>query len=166
MYGLSAGLDDSLSAWNVAQRCDHSRFLVREPLARQGWPIQSVCDNQVVQVGCVFLPRVGARVIRVRKRKSTPSGWRTMSCIPVIVSAQHWPYSRIADKRTSLISLFSSSAARSTAGSASATSSTFCLIDAVCASLQEAKSASSQSRVPSSREWLSFGAGATTLNRG
>ena len=64
VYGLSAGLGDSLDAWNVAQE-GHSRFLVRKPLARQSWPIQGMRDNQIIQVGCILLPMMGARVIHL-----------------------------------------------------------------------------------------------------
>jgi hypothetical protein len=92
VYGLSAGLDDGLSAWSVIREFDHLRLLVREPLARQSWPIQSMRDNQIIQVGCVFFPRVESRINY--PRKSTRSVVRTMSCIPVIVLARHWLYLR------------------------------------------------------------------------
>lgn len=67
----------------MARGYDHSRFLVREPLARQGWPIQSMRDNQIIQIGCVLLPIVGVLVIH--GRCSAPPVARTMSCIPVTV---------------------------------------------------------------------------------
>jgi len=94
VYGLSAGLGDSLGTWNVV-RGGHSRFLVREPLARQSWPVQSVGDDQIIQVGSILLPRVGAGVIHLGG--SALSDVRTMSCIPGIASAPHRLCLRVVD---------------------------------------------------------------------
>ena len=45
-------------------------------------------DNQIIQVGCILLPTVGAGVIHLGG--GTMSNVRTMSCIPVVMSACHY----------------------------------------------------------------------------
>ena len=52
-------------------------------------------DNQIIQIGSVLLPRVGAEVIHLGG--SALSDVRTMFCIPVIVLAPHRLCPRVAD---------------------------------------------------------------------
>ena len=53
-------------------------------------------DNQIIQVGCVLLPTVGAGVIHLRG--GTLSDMRTMSCIPGLTLACHHLLLRIVDE--------------------------------------------------------------------
>ena len=90
---------------------EHVRLLVWKPLAGQTWPVQSVCDDDVVKVGRILFPAVG----RASERRCSRE-----RCSPGLVFLDDL---RVRDgstgktsRRTSLISLFSSSAARSSSG--------------------------------------------------